>query len=123
MISGIVNARNETTFSFAIQDTTGKYHDFETLLDTGFAGTLSLPLPVISVLGLRWHSQTRFLLANDQSIWFDNYQATIVWNGTPQAVLIQAIDNVPLLGTNLLVGHELRIRFTNGGPAEIEALP
>jgi len=123
MIRGTVNARIEVVFSVAIRDAAGGDHDFEMLLDTGFAGWLSLPSPVISVLGLPWQSRTYFALANGQPIWFENYKATIVWDGSPRTVLIQAIDNVPLLGTGLLAGHDLRVRFRDGGVAEIEAVP
>jgi clan AA aspartic protease len=123
MMCGIVNARNEIVFSVAIRDAAGNDHDFEVLLDTGFAGAVSLPHPVISVMGLPWYSRTRFVLANGHAIWFENYQATMIWDGRPRTILIQAIDNVPLLGTGLLFGHDLRVRFRDGGVAEIEAVP
>jgi clan AA aspartic protease len=123
MICGTVNARNEITLSLPVCDSVGAEHIFQVMLDTGFAGTLSLPTPVISALGLAWKSKTTFGLANGQYHAFDNYAATILWDGKPLNTMIQAIDNVPLLGTALLTGHELRVRFVDGGNAEIELVP
>ena len=123
MICGVVNSRNEVGFAIPIRDSGGVEHIFEVMLDTGFAGTLSLPTKVIAVLGLPWKSKTTFGLANGQTHEFENYAATIMWDGKPHSIVIQAIDNVPLLGTGLLFGHDLRVQFRDGGVAEIEAVP
>jgi hypothetical protein len=54
---------------------------------------------------------------------FDIYTATIIWDGVARPIVIQAIDNVPLLGMALLAGHDLRARVAVGGAVEIEAVP
>ena len=46
-----------------------------------------------------------------------------LWDGVPRQTLVQAIDNVSLLGMSMLVGHDLRVRIQVGGPAEIEVVP
>jgi len=63
------------------------------------------------------------ILANGNVEQFDIHVATVIWDGIPRPILVQAIDNIPLLGMALLVGYDLRIRVTVGGRVEIEAVP
>jgi predicted aspartyl protease len=50
------------------------------------------------------------------------HAATILWNGSEQDVEIIATGERPLLGTELLDGHELVIQFSEGGHVSIDAL-
>lgn len=63
------------------------------------------------------------MLADGNVEHFDIYIATIVWDGKLRPVLVQAVDNVPLLGMSLLVGHDVRFRAVVGGAVQIEAVP
>jgi hypothetical protein len=42
-----------------------------------------------------------------------------MWEDGPRKILVQAIDNVPLLGMRLLAGFDLRIQVVKGGIVEI----
>ena len=44
MITGWVNAFYEAVIPIHLQDATGNIHEVEAILDTGFNGTLTLPL-------------------------------------------------------------------------------
>jgi clan AA aspartic protease len=123
MISGTVNSRYEIVIPFSIRDSGGQEHSVEAILDTGYNGSLSLPTVVIAALGLPWKSNTTGILADGSMKQFDNYAATIVWDGKPKTILVQAIDNVPLLGLALMIGYDLRARFTINGHVEVEAMP
>jgi predicted aspartyl protease len=123
MIQGSVNARCEIVIPFPIQAATGQIYDIEAVLDTGFSGSLTLPPPVVAVLGLPWHSRTLSLLANGQLHLFDNHEATVLWDGIARPILVQAVESVPMIGLALMVGFDLRVRFKSGGSVELEAVP
>ncbi len=95
----------------------------ETILDTGFNGSLTLPPSLIASLGLPWRSRTSAILANGNVEEFDIYAATVIWDGIPPRILVQAINNIPLLGMALLVGYDLRARVIVGVSLQIEAFP
>src|SRR5436190_12672764 len=97
MITGTGNSRMEAVIGLRVQDSVGQEHDVEAILDTGFTGSLTLPSSTISRLGLLWRSRSSAILANGNAEQFDVYAATIIWDGIPRPVLVQAIDNAPLL--------------------------
>lgn len=123
MIAGTVNARHEVVIGVPVRNSTGQEQVVEVILDTGFDGSLTLPPALIASLGLIWRSRSRAILANGNVEHFDIFVATIIWDGKPRPILVQAIDNVPLLGIALLVGYDLRVRVTVGGAVQIEAVP
>jgi hypothetical protein len=53
---------------------------------------------------------------------FDIFAATVLWDGAQRHILVQAIENLPLLGMRLMAGHDLRARVEVGGRVEIEAV-
>ena len=123
MITGIVNARYEMVIKVPVRNSAGQEQEVEAVLDSGFTGSLTLPPMLIATLGLPWRSRSSAILANGNLEQFDIHVATIVWDGMPRPILIQSIDNVPLLGMALLVGYDLRARVTVGGSVQIEAVP
>lgn len=123
MISGTVNASHEILIPVPVRDAAAKERQIEAVLDTGFNGSLTLPPALIAGLGLTWRSRGQAMLANGNVEQFDIYAATVVWDGTPRRVLVQAIDTAPLLGMALLVGYDLRARVIDGGAVAIEAIP
>jgi clan AA aspartic protease len=123
MITGVVNSRHEILIRLPVRDSRGREQEVETILDTGFTGSLTLPTAVTAGLGLSWRSRSYAVLANGSIEPFDLYAATVIWDGTPRPILVQAIDAAPLLGMALLVGHDLRARVVDGGVVQIEVVP
>ena len=123
MISGIVNAHHEATIRLIVQEATGQGHDIEVVIDTGFTGFLTLPTSLIATLGLAWRTRGRVILANGTEDQCDIYAVTVLWDGIPRKILIEAADADPLVGMALLYGHEIRIQVVDGGSVIIEALP
>jgi clan AA aspartic protease len=121
MIIGTVNARREAIITLVIRNPAGEEQRIESILDTGLIGSLTLPPLLISSLGLPRRSRSSAILANGQIEEFNIHAGTIVWDGAPRPILIQAVDNVPLLGMALLANHDLRVRVATGGIVEIEA--
>ncbi len=122
MITGAVNEHHEITVWAPIRNASGRVEEIEVILDTGFTGSLTLPPAVVAALGLPWRSRGHTMLASGEVEQFDLHAATVVWDGNPRQVLVQAIDTTPLLGMGLLIGYDLRARVRVGGSVEIEAI-
>ena len=123
MITGTFNARYEIVIKVPVRNAAGQEQEIEAVLDSGFTGSVTLPPSSIANLGLPWRSRSSAILANGSVVHFDIHVATIVWDGLSRTILIQAVDNVPLLGMALLVGYDLRARVTVGGMVQVEAIP
>jgi clan AA aspartic protease len=123
MINGVVNAQLEATIRLVVLDATGQPHDIGIVVDTGYNGSLALPPSEVAALGLAATRQQRFLLPDGSIHLIDVYGATTIWDGQPRTVEVDAIDSTPLVGTALLQGHELKVKFVVGGPVTIEAVP
>lgn len=123
MIRGTVNARHEILIRLPVRNALGQEQDVETILDTGFSGSLTLSPAVIANLGLPWLTRENMILANGTTEQFDVYAATVLWDRVPRLILVQAIDTAPLLGMALLIGYDLRVRVAVGGLVQIEAIP
>jgi clan AA aspartic protease len=105
-----------------VRSAAGQEHEIGVVLDTGFMGSLTLPRALIASLGLRWRARGMVTLANGIEDYCDIYAATIIWDGTPRDILVEAAETDPLLGMALLYGLEIRIRAVEGGSVAIEAL-
>ncbi len=106
MITGVVSAYLEALVRLTVRSPGGQEQEIETVIDTGFDGTLSLPPTLIAALGLPWRRRGRALLADGRESLFDMYEATIVWDGTPRRIAVDAADTDPLLG----MAFALRLR-------------
>ncbi len=91
----------------------------EFVVDTGFAGFLTLPLAAVLAMGLSYQYHTPAGLADDSQVQLPVYEAIIVWEGIERAVRVLAMGKRPLLGTSLLDDRELRILFREVGPVTI----
>ncbi len=123
MITGWVNTSNELIVPLTIRDPAGRDTRIEFVVDTGFSGTLTLPPATIATLGLVWASSLGMVLANGTQLDVEVYEAVVLWNGSPQATWIRAVETAPLIGMGLLAGHDLWARIEDGGNVEIEAIP
>lgn len=123
MITGTVNARHEIVVRLPVRNAAGTEQEIETVLDTGFNGSLIRPPALISSLGLTWVMRGSATLANGTTEQFDVYAAEVVWDGATRLILVAALSTAHLLGMNLIVGYDLRARVAIGGSVQIEAIP
>jgi clan AA aspartic protease len=123
MITGMVSLYREALVRVTVRGPGGQEQEIEAVIDTGFDGSLTLPLAHIVSLGLPWRRRGRALLADGSESLFDIYEATVVWDGTPRRVAVDAADTDPLIGMSLLYGYELTIQAVEGGQVIIRALP
>ena len=119
----MVNAHTEATIRLPVRAADGREQEIEAILDTGFNGSLTLPAALIASLGLPWRTRGLVMLANGSEDYCDMYAATVIWDGRPQNILVEAADTDPLVGMALLYGHALHMQVVEGGSVVIEPLP
>ena len=123
MITGTVTAYLEAMIPLTVQGPGGQEHDIEALIDTGFDGWLTLPASLISTLHLAWRRRGRAMLADGSEALFDTYEATVIWDGRPRRIAVDAVNSDPLVGMSLLNGYELTVQIMDEGNVQIKALP
>jgi clan AA aspartic protease len=96
--------------------------EIECVIDTGFAGYLTLPLAAALAMNLPFIRRMPANLADNSTIWVEVYAAAIVWNGEEREAEILATGLRPLVGTLLLDGSELNIQFAESGLVSVETL-
>ncbi len=85
----------------------------EFLVDTGYTGTLTLPLADCIALRLPRIGERESSLADGSKIVTAMYTLTVVWDGEQREVEILAVGKERLLGTILLEGYEICLDFGN----------
>ena len=123
MISGVVTASRDATVPVMVRGPEGQEREIEAIIDTGFNGWFSLPAALIAELDLPWRGRGRAALADGSECVFDIHEGTVVWDGAPRRVAVDAADADPTVGMSLLYGYELIIRAMDGGTITITALP
>lgn len=121
MITGTViglQARVEVVFRFQNQPD----RSIEFVIDTGFAGALTLPVSVVAALGLLYVGRLDAHLADNSHVRVPVYEATIVWDGQETPVAVLGRGNRPLLGTALLDGFNLNADFADHRPLALQRL-
>jgi clan AA aspartic protease len=119
MMTGAVNAALEAILRVTAFDGSGQPRELKAVVDTGFSGFLTIPPALIAALGLPWLGRQDGILADGQVHVFDVYTANILWDGQPRTVEVETVGAEPLLGMDLMRGHELRIHVVAGGTVSI----
>jgi len=123
VIQGLVNARHEAIVRLKVRGPGGAEADVDTIVDSGFTSSLTLPMAEVTALNLVRQSGGTAVLADGSVRQFDIFAAEIAWDGTWRAVLVSAVGNESLLGMRLLAGHKLVIEVVPGGLVQILPLP
>jgi clan AA aspartic protease len=123
MISGIVTSNNEASIRFHIADGSGQSQPIDAIIDTGFAGFMSLPITNVAVLGVPWIFRDRVQLIDGRVILVDIFSAIAIWNGKTRMINVQALGTYNLIGMRMLAAHDLQMRIVDGGTVMIDAVP
>jgi clan AA aspartic protease len=92
------------------------------VVDTGFAGFLTLPIMAVERLGLPYLINIDANLADNSNIRTNVHSATILWNGVERDIAVLAMGKRPLVGTALLENQHLSIDFCDGGTVIIDEI-
>ena len=122
MITGRVNVYGEATIRLPVRGADRREHEIEAILDTGFTGSLTLPSTEIALFQLPWRTRGLVVLGNGAEDACDIYAATVIWDGAPRRILVEAAATTPLVGMALLNGYHLHLEVVAGGSVIIEKL-
>jgi predicted aspartyl protease len=123
MISGQVVAGREAVIALTLHGTHGQVLTRDAVVDTGFTGFLTLPLPEIAQLGFPYQGLIDARLGNGQPAEFDMFAGMVLWDGQVRTGIVLAAEGMPLVGMALLRGSRLCLDIMDGGPVTIEPLP
>ena len=123
MLTGHVNSTPEAVLPLRLEGPSGRRVEIDAVVDTGFDGSLSLPMQTIQALSLNRLSSGRGVLADGTVLLFGIYGVTVMWEDGPRLVEANAIENVPLVGMSLLQGSEFRMQVIDGGAVSIRSMP
>ena len=90
------------------------------IIDTGYSGNLTLPPTIVRELGLFFAGRVQAFLADATRVFFDVYEATVLWDGQPRQITVHESNATPLVGMALLRGHNLNIDVESGGRVVIQ---
>lgn len=122
MITGSVNARRRPIVSLTVNGPSGTSAEAETLLDTDYNGSLTLPVEVVEALGLLPRRTVTVNLADGRSAEMPVYAASVMWDGVPRDTRVIAGGIQPLLGMPLILEHRVIVDMVDGGAVKIERL-
>ena len=103
-------------------DRSGAPRQCQAVLDTGFAGAISLPSSSIERLGLANPRQEPVIFANGETRESNIYRATAIWDGERYSVSVYELGPEPLIGMELLNGSRVSMDVYEDGPISIEPL-
>ena len=122
MIRGSVSPDLEATIPLVVLGVAGSGQEIQAVLDTGFTGELTLPLPIINSLGMTWLGTEEGILADGSVEVFHVYSTSVMWDGQTRSIEVDAIEADPLVGMKLLRGHSLQMDVIPGGNVTVARL-
>jgi clan AA aspartic protease len=123
VITGVVTAAGTAVIPLTVQSTTGHEEPLDAIVDTGFNGFLTLPLPQIAKLGFPYEGNIEVVLGDGRGVNVDVFLDTVVWEGQIREGTVVAADGSPLVGMALLSGSRVCLDVTDSGPVTIARLP
>ena len=119
MISGIVSIYLQPLVSVPVAGPNGVFHSLRFVVDTGFAGALALPTPLIQQLNLSYQGQETASQVLGEAL-MNIYAGLALWHERTRPVEVVETDGALLLGADLLRGSKLTASFHPGGAVLIE---
>lgn len=123
MIVGKVNSTRQATIPISIIGPGGIVEEVNIIVDTGFSGSITLPLSVITRLQLQFESTEIFIVADNQNVNFDLYSgARLMWDGLEREILVVQTEDDPLMGMAVLENHTLFVDVRENGIVRIDSV-
>jgi clan AA aspartic protease len=122
MMQGIVDQNCEATIQLVVGNADSQRQMIDAVIDTGFTGFLTLPLPVLTALNLQAYRREEGILGDGSTCIFDVYRGLVIWDGELRRIDINESDTEPLVGMSLLYGYRMQLDAIEGGMVTIQAL-
>ena len=110
----------EARIPIALVDSIGVFHTLEVVVDTGFAGEMSLTESIVLELGLEHKGSRPLTMADGRTEMTPIYLAGLLWHGQPIDVRAYMMGDKPMVGVALLSPCHLAIDLWDGGAVVIE---
>ena len=121
MIEGFVNANLEAVVPLSLRGPEGPEREVDAVIDTGYSGSLALPLWLVAELELPYLFSGRATLADDREVGFRVHRVTALWDSRPLDIEVHAVGSTPLVGMAMLEDHDLSMQVRDGGRVVIQA--
>jgi clan AA aspartic protease len=122
MITGSINTSLKASLRLTVRGPLGRRGRIAAVIDTGFNGALTLPLNVITELGLPWVQSDEVELGGGSLTECDFYAGVVVWDRRTHSILVAEADTTPLVGMKLMQGFELKMNVERRGQVTIKPL-
>jgi clan AA aspartic protease len=122
MVEGSVYGESDALVELAVLGPEGRKERLDFRVDTGFDGALTLHSAVVAALGLPRTGARWVRVGDGRLVLCDLFDAQVEWDGESRPIDVLAADIAPLLGMELLGGHQLRIDVVDGGAVRITPL-
>jgi clan AA aspartic protease len=123
MITGVVTEYGTAVVTVSLLALNRNSSTVEAVIDTGFNGFLTLPVPEIARLQFPYEGTMRVELGNGQEVELDVFSGSVLWDGQVRTGLVLAADGTPLIGMALLEGSRVCLDVIANGSVSIERLP
>ncbi|MGM0490562.1 MAG: clan AA aspartic protease [Planctomycetota bacterium] len=123
MIQGTVSSDREIVIRLEALAGSQSPISIQAIVDTGFNGSLTLPVGVLNTLGASAAGTRRAELGDGNLVELDAYFVTVKWRDEDRQVLALQAEAMPLVGMSLLWGSRVRFDAQDGGPVTIDAIP
>ncbi len=110
----------EATLPLTVIGRSGVRAEVEATVDTGFTGSMCLPLDVVQSLSVPFVGQGVAGLADGSTVETSYHRARVLWHGREIAVQVLVTVGGPLVGMTLLRGSVLTVAVSPGGEVTVE---
>ena len=121
-MTGIVNSKGESILRLVVGDHETQRVVVDSVVDTGYTGSLTLPPATIVTLDLKWRGSEDVVLGVGCTQRFDVYSTRIIWNAKFRPIKANEADTDLLVGLGLLYGYQMCIQVKDGGSVKIRSL-
>lgn len=89
-------------------------------VDTGFTGSLCLPLDIVRSLSAPFVGRGAAVLADGSTVETSYHRAHVLWHERERAIQVLVTESGPLVGMTLLRGSVLTVAVSPGGGVTVE---
>ena len=122
MIRGRVDTHRQAWVQLEVESSDGRLESIDTVVDTGFDGHLTLPLQMITEVGLEPDEPSDVILATGSKERVNIWRGNVLWHDQLRRVFVLEANGVPLLGMELMEDSQLTIQPRINGSVLIERL-
>ncbi len=116
----VVGGGREAILPLTVIGSSGVRTEVEATVDTGFTGSLCLPLDVVHSLSMPFVGRGVAVLADGSTMETSYHRARVLWHEREIAVQVLVTEGGPLVGMTLLRGSVLTVAVSPGGEVTVE---